>query len=328
MTKIKIAIAGIGNCASSLIQGIEYYKAEDREPIGLMHREIGGYKPGDIEVVAAFDIDARKVGKDVSEAIFAPPNCTAVFCPDIPSTGVKVKMGRVLDGVSEHMKNYDENYTFVVSKEKEATKEDIVNELKKSGAEMLLNYLPVGSEEAARFYAECALEAGVAFINNMPVFIASDPEWAKRFEEKNIPIIGDDIKAQLGATITHRVLADLFEKRGVKLERTYQLNTGGNTDFLNMLNRDRLASKRESKTEAVQSVLSRKLENYNIHIGPSDYVAWQKDNKVCFLRMEGKLFGDVPMNLELRLSVEDSPNSGGVIFPGFLLHETSCYSVP
>jgi len=313
MTKIKIAIAGIGNCASSLIQGIEYYKAEDREPIGLMHREIGGYKPGDIEVVAAFDIDARKVGKDVSEAIFAPPNCTAVFCPDIPSTGVKVKMGRVLDGVSEHMKNYDENYTFVVSKEKEATKEDIVNELKKSGAEMLLNYLPVGSEEAARFYAECALEAGVAFINNMPVFIASDPEWAKRFEEKNIPIIGDDIKAQLGATITHRVLADLFEKRGVKLERTYQLNTGGNTDFLNMLNRDRLASKRESKTEAVQSVLSRKLENYNIHIGPSDYVAWQKDNKVCFLRMEGKLFGDVPMNLELRLSVEDSPNSGGVV---------------
>jgi myo-inositol-1-phosphate synthase len=313
MTKIKIAIAGIGNCASSLIQGIEYYKAEDKEPIGLMHREIGGYKPGDIEVAAAFDIDARKVGKDVSEAIFAPPNCTAVFCPDIPSTGVKVKMGRVLDGVSEHMKNYDENYTFVASKEQEATKADIINELKNSGAEMLLNYLPVGSEEAARFYAECALEAGVAFINNMPVFIASDPEWAKKFEEKNIPIIGDDIKAQLGATITHRVLADLFEKRGVKLERTYQLNTGGNTDFLNMLNRDRLASKRESKTEAVQSVLSRKLENDNIHIGPSDYVAWQKDNKVCFLRMEGKLFGDVPMNLELRLSVEDSPNSAGVV---------------
>lgn len=313
MTKIKIAIAGIGNCASSLIQGIEYYKVEDKEPIGLMHREIGGYKPGDIEVVAAFDIDARKVGKDVSEAIFAPPNCTAVFCPEIPSTGVKVKMGRVLDGVSDHMKNYEEGYTFVVSKEQEATKADIVNELKNSGAEMLLNYLPVGSEQAVRFYAECALEAGVAFINNMPVFIASNPEWAKKFEEKNIPIIGDDIKAQLGATITHRILADLFEKRGVKLERTYQLNTGGNTDFLNMLNRNRLASKRESKTEAVQSVLSRKLENDNIHIGPSDYVAWQKDNKVCFLRMEGSLFGDVPMNLELRLSVEDSPNSGGVV---------------
>ena len=313
MTKIKIAIAGIGNCASSLIQGIEYYKVEDEEPIGLMHREIGGYKPGDIEVVAAFDIDARKVGKDVSEAIFAPPNCTAVFCPEIPSTGVKVKMGRVLDGVSDHMKNYEEGYTFVVSKEQEATKANIVNELKNSGAEMLLNYLPVGSEQAVRFYAECALEAGVAFINNMPVFIASNPEWAKKFEEKNIPIIGDDIKAQLGATITHRILADLFEKRGVKLERTYQLNTGGNTDFLNMLNRNRLASKRESKTEAVQSVLSRKLENDNIHIGPSDYVAWQKDNKVCFLRMEGSLFGDVSMNLELRLSVEDSPNSGGVV---------------
>ena len=313
MTKIKIAIAGIGNCASSLIQGIEYYKFEDKEPIGLMHREIGGYKPGDIEVVAAFDIDARKLGKDVSEAIFAPPNCTAVFCPDIPSTGVKVKMGRVLDGVSDHMKNYEDSCTFIVSKEQEATKADIVNELKNSGAEMLLNYLPVGSEEAVCFYAECALEAGVALINNMPVFIASNPEWAKKFEEKNIPIIGDDIKAQLGATITHRILADLFEKRGVKLERTYQLNTGGNTDFLNMLNRNRLASKRESKTEAVQSVLSRKLENENIHIGPSDYVAWQKDNKVCFLRMEGSLFGDVPMNLELRLSVEDSPNSGGVV---------------
>ncbi|AKB34574.1 Inositol-1-phosphate synthase [Methanosarcina siciliae C2J] len=313
MTKIKIAIAGIGNCASSLIQGIEYYKTDDKDPIGLMHRDIGGYGPGDIKVVAAFDIDARKVGKDVSEAIFAPPNCTTVFCPDIPFAGVKVKMGRVLDGVSDHMKNYGENYTFVVSKEPEATKADIVKELRDSGAEMLLNYLPVGSEEAVRFYAECALEAGVALINNMPVFIASNPEWAKRFEEKNVPIIGDDVKAQLGATITHRVLADLFEKRGVKLERTYQLNTGGNTDFLNMLNRNRLASKRESKTEAVQSVLSHKLADENIHIGPSDYVAWQKDNKVCFLRMEGKLFGDVPMNLEMRLSVEDSPNSGGVV---------------
>jgi myo-inositol-1-phosphate synthase len=313
MTKIKIAIAGIGNCASSLIQGIEYYKIKDKDPIGLMHREIGGYKPDDIEVVAAFDIDARKVWKDVSEAIFAPPNCTKVFCPDVPSTGVKVKMGRVLDGVSDHMKNYKESQTFVVSKEQEATKADIVNEIRKSGADMLLNYLPVGSEEAVRFYAGCALEAGVAFINNMPVFIASNPEWAKKFEEKNIPIIGDDVKAQLGATITHRILADLFEKRGVKLDRTYQLNTGGNTDFLNMLNRTRLASKRESKTEAVQSVLSQKLDDDNIHIGPSDYVPWQKDNKVCFLRMEGRLFGDVPMNIELRLSVEDSPNSGGVV---------------
>ena len=313
MTKIKIAIAGIGNCASSLIQGIEYYKAENKEAIGLMHWDLGGYKPKDIKVVAAFDIDARKVGRDVAEAIFAPPNCTAILCPDVPATGVKVKMGRILDGVSEHMKTYEEKYTFIVSREPEATKADIVNELKNSGAEMLLNYLPVGSEDAVRFYAECALEAGVALINNMPVFIASDPEWAKRFEEKNIPIVGDDIKAQLGATITHRILADLFEKRGVRLDRTYQLNTGGNTDFLNMLDRSRLASKRESKTEAVQSVLSHKLEDENIHIGPSDYVAWQKDNKVCFLRMEGRLFGDVPMNLELRLSVEDSPNSAGVV---------------
>jgi len=313
MTKIKIAIAGIGNCASSLIQGIEYYKSDNKEPIGLMHLDLGGYKPSDIKVVAAFDIDARKVGKDVAEAIFAPPNCTAIFCPDVPATGVQVKMGRILDGVSEHMKNYNEKNTFVVSSAPEATKADIVNELKNSGADMFLNYLPVGSEEAVRFYAECALEAGVAFINNMPVFIASDPEWAKRFEERNIPVIGDDVKAQLGATITHRILANLFEKRGVKLERTYQLNTGGNTDFLNMLNRNKLASKRESKTEAVQSILSQKLDDDNIHIGPSDYVAWQKDNKVCFLRMEGRLFGDVPMNLELRLSVEDSPNSAGVV---------------
>jgi myo-inositol-1-phosphate synthase len=314
MKKIKIAITGIGNCASSLIQGIEYYKNDKmREPIGLMHRELGGYSPGDIEVVTAFDIDTRKVGKDVSEAIFALPNCTKVFCPEIPAMGVKVKMGKLLDGVSDHMKNYDEKYTFVPSKEPDSTKEEIVEELKSSGAEMLLNYLPVGSEDAVRFYAECALEAGIGFINNMPVFIASNEAWAKRFEEKNLPIIGDDIKAQLGATITHRVLTDLFEKRGVKLDRTYQLNTGGNTDFLNMLNQDRLASKRESKTEAVQSVLSQKLEEENIHIGPSDYVAWQKDNKVCFLRMEGRLFGDVPMNMELRLSVEDSPNSAGVV---------------
>ncbi|MEE8399710.1 MAG: inositol-3-phosphate synthase, partial [Desulfobacterales bacterium] len=213
---------------------------------------------------------------------------------------------------AEHMKDYDEKYTFVPSSEEEPTKEDIVNILKESESEILLNYLPVGSEEATRFYTECALDAGVAFINNIPVFIASDPEWARKFEKKNIPIIGDDIKAQIGATITHRVLSDLFKKRGAKLERTYQLNTGGNTDFLNMLARHRLASKKTSKTEAVQAVVGERLEEENIHIGPSDHVPWQKDNKVCFIRMEGKLFGDVPMNLELRLSVEDSPNSAGV----------------
>lgn len=312
MSTIKIAVAGVGNCASSLIQGIEHYRGKkDNDIAGLMHWDIGGYRPSDVKVVAAFDIDKRKVGRDLSEAVFALPNNTKVFSK-VPASGVKVMMGRVLDGFSEHMKSYDEKYTFMLSGKKEATQKDIVGALKKSGAEMLLNYLPVGSEEATRFYAECALEAGVAFINNMPVFIASNREWAKRFESRGIPIIGDDIKAQLGATILHRTLGDLFRKRGVKLERTYQLNTGGNTDFLNMLNRTRLASKKHSKTEAVQSVLAEKLDFENIHIGPSDYVPWQKDNKIAFIRMEGKLFGDVPMNVELRLSVEDSPNSAGV----------------
>lgn len=313
MSKIKIAIIGVGNCTSSLIQGIHYYRDKSPEDsIGLMHWEIGGYRPWDIETVAAFDIDKRKIGKDINTAIFAKPNCTTVFCSDLPKSGVSVRMGRILDGFSDHMKEYDDKRTFALADEPEPTKEGVVKVLKETGAEILMNFLPVGSEEATRFYAECALEAGVAFINNMPVFIASDPEWARRFEEKNIPIIGDDIKAQLGATITHRTLTDLFKKRGVKLERTYQLNTGGNTDFLNMLDRSRLASKKKSKTEAVQSVAANRLDDDNIHIGPSDYVPWQNDNKICFLRMEGKLFGDVPMNIELRLSVEDSPNSAGV----------------
>jgi myo-inositol-1-phosphate synthase len=311
--KINIAIVGVGNCASSLIQGIHYYKNKDeKNAIGLMHWEIGGYYPYDINVVAAFDIDARKVGKDVSEAIFALPNCTKVFYEDVPVYNVTIHMGQVLDSFSEHMKNYDDKYTFILSHHSESTKEDVVRILKESGAEILLNYLPVGSEEATHFYADCALKAEVGFINNIPVFIASDSEWAEKFNQKNIPVIGDDIKAQIGATITHRVLTDLFRRRGVKLERTYQLNTGGNTDFLNMLNRSRLASKKKSKTEAVQAVMAQRIEDDNIHIGPSDYVAWQKDNKVCFIRMEGKLFGDMPMNIELRLSVEDSPNSAGV----------------
>jgi len=313
MSKIRIAVAGVGNCFSSLWQGINYYRDKSPEDaIGLMHWDLGGYRPGDIEVAAAFDIDKRKVGKDVSEAIFALPNCTTVFCKDIPSTGVKVTMGKILDGFSEHMADYPEEMSFVLAQEPEADKEKIVRILKESGTEVFVNYLPVGSEQAVRFYAECALEAGVGYINNMPVFICSDPQWAKRFQEKNIPILGDDIKSQLGATITHRILANLFKRRGVKLERTYQLNTGGNTDFLNMLNRHRLKSKKLSKTEAVQSVLPQPLKAENIHIGPSDYVPWQKDNKLAFIRMEGKLFGDVPMNLELRLSVEDSPNSAGV----------------
>ncbi len=314
MEKIKIAIVGIGNCASSLLQGIQYYKTKTAETsTGLMHWDIGGYKPYDIEIVAAFDIDERKVGKDVNEAIFSLPNNTAIFSKDMPLTGIKVKMGAIFDGFSQHMTDYDPKYRFVLSDAQEATQEQVTSVLKTSKADMLLIYLPVGSEKAAQFYASCALDANVALINNIPVFIASNPDWAEKFKQKNIPIIGDDIKAQLGATITHRVLTDLFMKRGVKLERTYQLNTGGNTDFLNMLNRSRLASKKESKTEAVQSALTKKMDSENIHVGPSDFVPWQKDNKVCFIRMEGKLFGDIPMNLELRLSVEDSPNSAGVV---------------
>jgi myo-inositol-1-phosphate synthase len=314
LRKVRIAIVGIGNCASSLIQGIEYYrKKSPKDIIGLMHWSVGGYRPSDIEVVCAFDIDRRKVGKDVAEAIFLPPNCTTAFQPRIPKTGARVKMGKVLDSFAPHMNQFDPRFTFVLAREKEATKKVVVGALKDSGAEILLNYLPAGSEEATRFYADCALDAGVAFINNIPVFIASDPVWAARFEKKGLPIIGDDVKSQLGATIIHRVLTHLFDMRGVKLERTYQLNTGGNTDFLNMLDRSRLKSKRISKTEAVQSQAGKRLAPENIHIGPSDWVAWQKDNKVCFLRMEGKIFGDVPMNLEMRLSVEDSPNSGGVV---------------
>lgn len=310
---IKVAVSGIGNCASSLIQGINYY--QDRSPeeaIGLMHWDLGGYTPCDIQVVAAFDVDKRKVGLDVAEAIFAKPNCTQVFCPQVAATGVKVKMGRILDGYADHMKNYDEDCAFLLADETEIEKDEMIGILKDSGAEILLNYLPVGAENASKFYAECALEAGIGLVNNIPVFIASDPEWAAKFKDRGLPVIGDDIKAQLGATIVHRVLTNLFRNRGVKLDRTYQLNTGGNTDFLNMLDRSRLSSKKESKTDAVQSMLSQKLDDRDIHIGPSDYVAWQKDNKVCFLRMEGKLFGDIAMNLELRLSVEDSPNSAGV----------------
>ncbi|WP_267397535.1 MULTISPECIES: inositol-3-phosphate synthase [unclassified Sphingomonas] len=312
MKSINVAIVGIGNCASSLVQGLEYYSEGRNDQVGLMHWEVAGYKPSDIKVVAAWDVDTRKVGKDVAEAIFAKPNCTAVFAPNVAATGTIVRMGAVLDGVAEHMADYKEERTFVVANDAQPSKEDIVRQLRESGADVLMNYLPVGSQEATEFYAECAIEAGVAFVNNIPVFIASNPVWAKKFEDAGVAIIGDDIKAQLGATIVHRVLTDLFAKRGVKLDRTYQLNTGGNTDFLNMSNHRRLESKKISKTEAVQSVAAERMDDDNVHIGPSDYVPWQNDNKVCFLRMEGQLFGGVPMNLELRLSVEDSPNSAGV----------------
>ena len=312
MSSINIAVIGVGNCASSLVQGLSHYRDGANDTVGLMHWDLGGYRPSDIQVVAAWDVDRRKVGKDVADAIFAKPNCTAIFCESIEPTGAKVQMGRILDGVADHMADYKDERTFLVSDEKEATKDQVVAALRASKTDVLMNYLPVGSQKASEFYAECALEAGVAFVNNIPVFIASNPEWADRFTKAGVPIIGDDIKAQLGATIVHRVLTDLFAKRGVKLERTYQLNTGGNTDFLNMSNHRRLASKKISKTEAVQSVAAERLEDDNVHIGPSDYVPWQNDNKICFLRMEGTMFGGVPMNLELRLSVEDSPNSAGV----------------
>jgi myo-inositol-1-phosphate synthase len=309
---IRVAIVGVGNCASSLVQGLEHYRDGANDTAGLMHLDLGGYRPSDIKVVAAWDVDVRKVGHDVAEAIFAKPNCTAIFYPDVRPTGAIVRMGKILDGFAEHMADYPDDRTFILAEAAEPTREDIVAELRSAKVDVLMNYLPVGSQQASEFYAECALEAGVAFVNNIPVFIASNPEWAQRFEDAGVPIIGDDIKAQLGATIVHRVLTDLFKKRGVKLDRTYQLNTGGNTDFLNMSNRKRLKSKKISKTEAVQSVAAERLEDDNIHVGPSDYVAWQNDNKICFLRMEGQLFGGVPMNIELRLSVEDSPNSAGV----------------
>lgn len=309
MGKIKIALVGVGNCASSLIQGIEYYK-ENPSEVGLMHDDLGGYKSSDIEAMAAFDVDKRKVGKDLSEAALSPPNCTKIFHKNLSYYGVTVKMGHVLDGIAAHMKDYPPEEAFVSADEEPC---DVVQELKKSGAEIVLNYLPVGSEEASRFYAEAALKAGAAFINCVPVFIASDSVWAQKFEEKELPLVGDDIKSQLGATIIHRTLTKLFQDRGVKIDRTYQLNTGGNTDFLNMLAPERLISKRISKTEAVQSQLATPLKKKNIHVGPSDYIPWLKDNKVCFVRIEGRGFGGVPLILDLKLSVEDSPNSAGSV---------------
>jgi len=278
-----------------------------------MHPSIGGYGPGDLEVVAAFDVDRRKVGRDLSEAVFAPPNCASVFHPDIPSSGVTVQMGRVLDGISPHMLEQPDGFTFLPADRPEPDRQEVVRVLRDAGAEVVVNYLPVGSEQAARFYAECCLDAGAALVNCMPVFLASDPAWAERFRGQGLPIIGDDIKSQLGATIVHRALADLFHRRGVRLVNSYQLNTGGNTDFLNMLNRDRLQSKKRSKTEAVQSAAGERIPDDHLHVGPSDYVRWQGDNKVAFIRLEGHLLGGVPMNLELRLSVEDSPNSAGIV---------------
>jgi len=305
---IKIGIIGVGNCASSLVQGLEYYKdvdeKSDRVP-GIMHNVIAGYRIGDIKPVIAFDIDKRKVGKDLAEAIFSEPNCTQKFS-DVPRTGVIVKKGPVLDGIT----STTEDVFLVDESQKEC---NVAKEIKKSGAEVMVNYLPVGSEKAVRFYADACIKAGVALVNAMPVFIASTPESAKKFEEAGLPVLGDDVKSQLGATIVHRVLTKLFEDRGVKLEHSYQLNVGGNTDFKNMLDRTRLKSKKISKTSSVQSQMKNALTEKDLHIGPSDYVPFLKDKKICFLRIEGRKFGDIPLNLELRLDVEDSPNSAGVM---------------
>ncbi len=311
MKSIRVAIAGVGNCASSLIQGLEYYKNRDEDAsAGLMHARIGDWGPSDIEIVAAFDIDRRKVGKPVEEAIFAKPNCTKVFQSALPVSEVVVQMGPILDGVAPHMADYPDDEAFRPADEEPV---DVVQVLKDAKAEVLVCYMPVGSEKAVRHYARACLEADVAMVNCVPVFIASDAEWAEKFRDAGLPIVGDDIKSQIGATIVHRTLTRLFGDRGVHLDRTYQLNTGGNTDFLNMKALDRLKSKKVSKTESVQSQLDQRLEGRNIHIGPSDYVPWQEDNKIAFIRMEGRGFGDVPLELELRLSVQDSPNSAGVV---------------
>ncbi len=315
MREIRVGIVGVGNCASSLVQGISYYGNKRPEDIatGLMHYDLCGYTPGSIKIVAAFDVDKRKVGKPLRDAVFAPPNCTKRIGDGLLDGDVTVSMGNPLDGISPHMADYPDGRTFLLASE---TPVDVTAVLKEREVEILVCYLPVGSEQAARFYAECCLNAGVSLINCIPVFIASTEEWAGRFEEKRIPVVGDDVKSQIGATIIHRTLAKLFNDRGVTIDRTYQLNTGGNTDFLNMLNRKRLISKKISKTEAVQSLLDTPLSPENIHIGPSDYVPWQRDNKVCFLRIEGRIFGDIPIDLELRLSVEDSPNSAGCVIDG------------
>jgi myo-inositol-1-phosphate synthase len=312
LSEIKIALAGVGNCASALVQCIEYYResmaSKKTRPVGLMHWDIGGYAIGDIKVVAAFDIDARKVGRPLEEAIFALPNCCYRSVERLRPTGVTVQMAPVLDGVSPHMANYPPEQTFVVAKQEPV---DVPQVLKESGAQILLNYVPVGSEQAARLYARSCLEAGVSFINCMPTFIVSDKEWGKKFKDAGIPAVGDDVKSQLGATILHRSLVHLFQQRGLTVDRSYQLNVGGNTDFLNMLNRDRLNTKKRSKTEAVISMLPPGFNPNNLHVGPSDYVPWQKDNKIAFMRLEARGFGGFPLHLELRLSVEDSPNSGG-----------------
>jgi len=306
MGKINVAIIGVGNCASSLVQGVHYYKNAKEDEIipGLMHVNLGGYHISDINFVAAFDVDKNKVGKDLSQAIYSPPNNTFKFC-DVPTSGVKVQRGMTHDGLGKYLSQ-------IIEKAPGPTA-DIVKILKETKTDVVINYLPVGSEEATKWYIEQILSAGCGLINCIPVFIAREKYWQARFAERNLPIIGDDSKSQVGATITHRVLTRLFRDRGVRLEKTYQLNIGGNTDFLNMLERERLESKKISKTTSVTSQLDYKMPPDDIHVGPSDYVPWLHDRKFCFIKMEGRTFGDVPLNLELKMEVWDSPNSAGVV---------------
>jgi myo-inositol-1-phosphate synthase len=311
MKHIRVAIVGVGNCASSLVQGAAHYR-QSKSTVGLIEEKIGSYTAGDVDFVLGIDVDVRKVGKPLTEAIFAPPNNTKIFNPSLEPTDAQVIKGPVLDGVAPHMIGGGER-GFQISDEPEASKADIVAALKRERADILVNFLPVGSVEATHFYMECALEAGVGVVNCIPVFIASDAAWERRFRDRGLAIVGDDIKAQVGATIVHRMLANLFSTRGARIERTYQLNTGGNTDFMNMLDRERLRDKKLSKTEAVQAALAERLVDEDIRIGPSDYVPWQKDNKVCFLRIEASQWGGVPLDIELRLSVEDSPNAAACV---------------
>lgn len=307
--KIRTAIVGVGNCASSLIQGVSYCRTLGDDAIGVSFPELGGYTPADVELVAGFDVDARKVGLTLGEAAFATPNCTERFYTDVADQTALVHRGPDLDGVAAHMLTKPEDRSFRLSKTPPLSKEGVVKILRESGAEVLIIFLPVGSQKATEFYAECAIEAGVAMVNGIPVFIASNPVWAAKFEAAGIPCLGDDFKAQLGATIVHRTLANLADMRGVQIDRTYQLNVGGNTDFLNMSEQGRLALKRESKTEAVQSAMEERLEDTDIRIGPSDYIPWLNDRKVAYVRLEGRLFGGARTNIELRLDVEDSPNA-------------------
>lgn len=307
--QIRTAIVGLGNCASSLVQGVNYCRAEGDDAIGVSFPVLGGFRPGDVTIVAAFDVDARKVGRPIGEAVFAAPNCTEIFHRELASETAIVRRGPDLDGVSAFMRNQAADRSFVTSPEKALSKDEVVAVLKEARAEVMVNFLPVGSLDAVAFYAECALEAGCALVNGIPVFIASNPAWAQRFVDAGLPILGDDFKAQFGATITHRTLVRLAEMRGVKVDRTYQLNVGGNTDFLNMMDMNRLAMKRESKTEAVQAALDDRLPDQQIRVGPSDYVPWLLDRKVAFVRMEGRLFGGVKTSVEMRLEVEDSPNA-------------------